>query len=247
MATAGVAAITAIHKAMDTYGGKVNAFISTTEFARRIHVRSGVPESRVFVKPNFVEASETNPPERGGYAFYAGRLAREKGVDLLLEAWARLRRPMRLVLAGSPAGDCADAVRQAARTNPLIDWRGEQSHDGVGRLLRGADFLINPSRLYEGCSMVVVEAYGAGVPCVVSGHGSLFDMVADGETGLHFQPGDAGDLAAKVDWMAANPAGRQAMSDAVRARYQQQFTPARNYALLMDIYQAAISHSHAHH
>ena len=90
--------------------------------------------------------------------------------------------------------------------------------------------------------MVVVEAFSAGVPCVVSGLGSLAEMVEDGVTGLHCRPGDAEDLAAKAAWMADHPAGRAAMANAARARYDEQYTPERNYALLMDIYQAAISY-----
>lgn len=243
MATAGVAAITAIHKALDSYGGKVDAFISTTEFARKLHIRSGLPEQRVFVKPNFVSPAGTGRRERGGYALYAGRLTREKGVDLLLDAWSRLPIPLRLVLAGEADGECAEAVRRAALENPLIEWAGGQTHDGVGRLLQGADFLIHPSRLYEGCSMVVVEAFNAGVPCIVSGQGSLAEMVEDGRTGLHFRQGDATHLAEKVSWMAGNPARQEAMGAEARARFEEQFTPERNYALLMDIYEAAITHN----
>lgn len=246
VATAGVAAITAIHKVMDTYGSQVNAFISTSEFARRIHIRSGLPEERVYVKPNFVEAPGMGTRAAEGYALYAGRLQREKGVDILLEAWRRLKLPVRLVLAGEGNGECAEAVRQAALANPLIEWRGRQTHDEVQRLLRGADFLINPSRLYENCSMVVVESFSAGVPCVVSGQGSLFDMVADGRTGLHFLSGDAADLAEKVEWMVENPDRRSEMGEAARERYAEQFTPERNYKMLMDIYEAATTHSHAH-
>ncbi len=243
MATAGVAAMTAIHRALDSYGGKVDAFISTTAFAREIHVRSGLPEERVFVKPNFVRPVERKGrPEGAGYAFYAGRLTPEKGVDVLLEAWERMQRPVRLVLAGEADGVYAERVRRAAEANPLIEWRGGQTHEGVARLLEGADFLIHPSRLYEGCSMVVVEAFSAGVPCVVSGLGSLAEMVEDGVTGLHCRPGDAEDLAAKAAWMADHPARRAAMGDAARARYEEEYTPERNYALLMDIYQAAISY-----
>jgi glycosyltransferase involved in cell wall biosynthesis len=221
----------------------VDAFISTTEFARKLHVRSGLPEQRVFVKPNFVTQPGPGRRERGGYALYAGRLTREKGVDLLLDAWSRLRIPLRLVLAGEGDGECAEAVRRAALESPLIEWAGGQTHDGVGRLLQGADFLINPSRLYEGCSMVVVEAFNAGVPCIVSGQGSLAEMVEDGRTGLHFRQGDATHLAEQVSWMAVNPARQEAMGTAARARFEEHFTPERNYALLMDIYQAAITHN----
>jgi len=243
-ATAGVAAVSAVHKLLGTYQRKVNAYISTTEFARAIHIRSGLPRSRIFVKPNFIDP----PPslslrQPGGYGLYVGRITPEKGVDVLIDAWQKLAGRPPLILAGEGEGPTADAVRRAQALHPSIEWIGPQSRAAIVKLMLGADFLIHPSRLYEGCGMVVVEALSAGLPSIVSGHGSLGEMVEDGSTGLHFRPGDAADLALKIDWMRTHPALRAGMGLAARAKFDEQFTPERNYATLMRIYRSAIEHS----
>jgi glycosyltransferase involved in cell wall biosynthesis len=244
-ATAGVAALTAVHKLIGTYRRKVDAYISTTEFARAIHIRSGLPQSRIFVKPNFVDPVPTpaSQHQSHGYALYVGRITPEKGVDTLIEAWHKLRSPTSLILAGGGHGPAAEAVRRAQALHPSIRWIGAQPRAEIVKLMLGADFLIHPSRLYEGCGMVVVEAFSVGLPSIVSGHGSLKELVEDGSTGLHFRPGDPADLALKIDWMRTHPALRQQMAAAARAKFDEQFTPERNYGMLMQIYQSAIEHS----
>src|SRR5206468_4074251 len=99
-ATAGVATITGILKALGTYRRKVDAYISTTDFARDIHIRSGLPQTRVFVKPNFVDPPPRELRKPRGYALYVGRLTPEKGIDTLLDAWQKVGGSTRLIFAG---------------------------------------------------------------------------------------------------------------------------------------------------
>jgi glycosyltransferase involved in cell wall biosynthesis len=87
-----------------------------------------------------------------------------------------------------------------------------------------------------------VEAFSAGLQCIVTGHGSLGELVEDYRTGRHIHPGDAADLAAKVEWMRANPGRAGEMGEAARTRFEERFSPARNYTMLMEIYQAALEH-----
>jgi glycosyltransferase involved in cell wall biosynthesis len=241
-ATAGVAAITATHKLLGTYRRMVDAYISTTAFARAIHIRSGLPERLVFVKPNFADPPAGGERQPGGYALYVGRITIEKGVDTLLAGWEKLRGNMPLLLAGGGDGPIAESVRRAAAGNPNIQWLGERPHAEIMGLMLGADFLIQPSPLYEGCGMAIIEAFSAGLPCVVAGHGSLGELVEDGGTGKHFPSGNAAGLAAKVEWMRENPGQVRKMGEAARARFLESFSPARNYKMLMDIYQAAREH-----
>ena len=73
--------------------------------------------------------------------------------------------------------------------------------------------------------------------------GSLAEIVEDGVTGLHFTPGDAQDLAAKVRWLSEHPDERARMGENARREYEEKYTPERNYEMLMDIYEQAIAES----
>jgi glycosyltransferase involved in cell wall biosynthesis len=80
------------HWARNTWGQTVDAFIVATQFSRERHVKAGISPEKIKVLPHFTEEQVYSPPEeRGDYALYAGRLSPEKGVDLLLEGWRKVK------------------------------------------------------------------------------------------------------------------------------------------------------------
>ena len=89
--------------------------------------------------------------------------------------------------------------------------------------------------------MVLIEAFAHGLPVVTSKLGSLMEIVEDGVTGLHFESGNAGDLAEKVQWLIDHPRQCREMGENARQVYLKKYTPERNYRMLMQIYQEAIN------
>jgi glycosyltransferase involved in cell wall biosynthesis len=235
--SAAMAAITATHKLLGTYRRQVDAFIALSEFGRSIQVRSGIPNHKLFVKPNFTDPQPDGWQSGQTHALFVGRLCPEKGIATLLEAWAQAGLTIPLRIAGD--GPSAPWVADAAARIPTVEWLGARTRLEVMELMRDAQFLIMPSLLYESFGLCIVEAFSAGVPCIVSGHGSMQELVEDGRTGLHFRPGDSLDLASKLQWMAAHPTERQQMGLAARECFQIRYTPEENYRLLMQIYSAA--------
>jgi glycosyltransferase involved in cell wall biosynthesis len=236
-ASAAVAAITSTHKMVGTYRDQVDAYIALGEFARRIHARSGIPEHKLYVKPNFAEPQPPSSRSRNGFALFVGRLCPEKGITTLISAWERANLAVPLRIAGD--GPEAAAVAAAAARVAGIEWLGVQPHAEVLNLMHSAQFLVVPSIAYENCGLCIVEAFSAGLPCVVSDLGSMKEIVSHGETGLHFQTGNAGDLAAQVHWVAAHPEEREQMGQAARRCFMDRFSPDNNYRILLKIYDAA--------
>ncbi|MGH9830326.1 MAG: glycosyltransferase, partial [Blastocatellia bacterium] len=60
-------------------------------------------------------------------------------------------------------------------------------------------------------------------------------------TGLRYAPGDADGLAAKMDWAFSHPDDMRTMSENARHVYDNQYTAAKNYPLLVDIYERAVA------
>ena len=87
--------------------------------------------------------------------------------------------------------------------------------------------------------MVIAESFAAGLPIIASRLGAMAELVEDGVTGLHFNPGDAEDLAAKVRWAVANPQSMSEMSVRARDTYLRLYTPQANHKRLMEIYEEA--------
>jgi glycosyltransferase involved in cell wall biosynthesis len=105
----------------------------------------------------------------------------------------------------------------------------------------GARFLVFPSIWYEGFPMTIAEAFACGLPVITSRLGSMAEIVQDGVTGLHFEPGNVADLAAKVEWAWNHPEELTRMGRAARGEYEAKYQPGANYEMLMDIYRGAMA------
>jgi glycosyltransferase involved in cell wall biosynthesis len=238
-ASAAVTAMLATHRLLQTWLTRVDAYIALSEFARNKHVAGGLPSQRIVVKPNFVDPDPgcRGPREKGSYALFVGRLSEEKGLRGLLDAWQRLPRPIPLFLLGD--GPMRREVAAQMGTGGLSESAllGNLPHSEVFRWMQGARFLVCPSHWFEGCPLVIVEAFACGVPVIATGHGPTAEMVDHGRTGLHVLPGDEADLAAKVNWAWSNPNELHAMGQAARREFEARYTAQENYNQLISLYQ----------
>ena len=237
-ATAVVAAMTAGHRMLRTWSRAVDLYYTPSEFARRKFLQAGMAADRIAVKPNFVAPDPGPGTGRGGYVVFVGRLSPEKGLDVLLGAWARMGRPVRLRVVGD--GPLADVVRAACSRDPRIEWQGWRPAEEVLSIVGEAACLVMPSTWYETFGRTIIEAFARGTPVVASRLGAMAELVDDGRTGRLFTPGDAADLAAKVQRLLADPAGLGRMREAARREYEGKYTADINYRLLLTIYERAV-------
>jgi glycosyltransferase involved in cell wall biosynthesis len=238
LASAAVASMLAIHRMAGTWSRKICTYVALTEFARIKFVEGGLPAERITVKPSVLSADPGEGDGSGGYALFAGRLAPEKGLETLLDAWERLGARMALRIAGS--GPLTDYVKSRSERLVNVQYLGQCSHTAIRELLQKASVLIFPSRWYEGCPLSVVEAFASGTPVIASRLGSLGEVVSNGENGFHFRAGDAADLIDKVEHILGRPEEWRSMRTAARSTYEAVYTPERNYMLLMNIYRQAL-------
>jgi glycosyltransferase involved in cell wall biosynthesis len=105
----------------------------------------------------------------------------------------------------------------------------------------GARFLIFSSEWYENFPVTIAEAFACGVPVICSRMGAMQEIVEDGRTGLHFVPGHAEDLAAKVEWAWNHPERMQEMGKEARQEYENKYTAEKNYPMLIEIYRHAVA------
>ncbi|HET7457970.1 MAG TPA: glycosyltransferase [Gemmatimonadaceae bacterium] len=235
-ASAGVAALLMAHRAARSWTRTVDLFVTPTEFARRRCVAGGLPAHKLAVKPNAVDDVPSLGTGRGGYALYVGRLSPEKGVRTLLAAWSGdddARPPLVVVGDGPLTGE----VRAAAAERPDVTWLGQRSREDVAQLLAAALCVVVPSHCYETFGRVVVEAFAAGTPAVVSRIGALEELVEDGVSGTLFTPGDPAAFAAAVRARAAaDPCETARWRHAARAEYERHHHIDRNYEMLLDLY-----------
>lgn len=233
LGTATVAAMASTHRWLGTWHKRVDSFIALSEFAKSKLAGGGLPVQKITVKPNFLTDPGTPPSNRGKFALFVGRLSLEKGIATLLSVWERLGGAIPLKIAGD--GPLKEKVA-ACSAKGQIEYLGSLRREEILGLMSDASLLIFPSLCYENFPLVMVEAFAHGLPVIASQLGAMGEIIKHGRTGLHFRPGDAEDLAAKVEWAWTHPAEMENMGRAARAEYEAKYTPERNYQMLMNIY-----------
>jgi glycosyltransferase involved in cell wall biosynthesis len=244
----------AAHRVRGTWARDVDLYLAVSRFVRDRLVAGGMPDDRIVVKSNFVDAgpvgaSDGTSPRRAvrrdGPLLFVGRLTVDKGVDLLLDAWSGAPEMPRIEVVGD--GPLADQVVASATSNGRVVATGRLDREGVRARMLAAPTLVFPSRWYEGQPMTIVEAFAARLPVIAASIGSLPELVEDGVTGLLFESGDRSDLRRAVAWATAHPAEMRRMGKAAFEAYRQRFTPEVGYAALMTAYRTAIASREASH
>jgi glycosyltransferase involved in cell wall biosynthesis len=228
----------AFHSHLKTWSDLVDTYIVFSDFYRQVFVGAGFSTTKISVKPHFVapDPGPTKGPQ--SYALFVGRLAPEKGVGTLLDAWKRLKS-IPLKIRGE--GPLLRRIEQLDSSYNM-ELVPRLSKTELLALFRGARFLVWPSEgYYETFGLVAIEAFACGIPVIASRSGVMAEIVRHEVTGLHFTPGDRDDLAAKVHWAWTHPEQMAVMGYASRAEYETKYTPERNYEMLMQIYHRAVA------
>jgi glycosyltransferase involved in cell wall biosynthesis len=239
LASAAVASTLLTHRVLRTWSDKVDSFIALSTFASQKFIDGGIPAEKIALKPNFVDPDPGPGGASRDYAVFVGRLSPEKGIDTLLKAWNRLAGKMTLRIVGD--GPLSHQVESASSQSGAIEFLGYKPTSDVMDLLAGASFLIMPSLCYETFGLAIVEAFAKAKPVIASRLGAMTELVQEGYTGLHFEPGDPDDLAAKVTWAIGHPAEMRIMGQNARGVYVDNYSAERNYDLLMAIYDSALA------
>jgi len=161
-------------------------------------------------------------PDRDFVVGFVGQLDPRKGVDTLMEAYARFSSEesgTTLVLAGE--GRLNDVLHQkASECRGRVVFTGFQEH--VDEIMKTVDVLVLPS-LWEGFGFVLIEAMAAFKPVIATRASSLPEIVTDQENGFLISPGDAGALAEKLTVLKKQPDLRKRMGQTgqriVRTRF----------------------------
>jgi glycosyltransferase involved in cell wall biosynthesis len=220
-----------------TFAGLVDVYVALSAFAAERFAAGGLPRDRIVIKPNYVDSIGPASAGGGGYAVFAARLSEEKGVRTLLEAWRGLRDvPLKVVGDGPLLGEMRSIVE---REGLPVEFTGMQPRPVVLDLIGRAELQVIASECFEGFPLVLVESYARGTPVVASRIGSLVELVAPGRTGLHFEPADAGAMAACVRRLWSDADLRARIRVAARREYEDRYTPEQNLELMLAIYARA--------
>ncbi len=166
---------------------------------------------------------------------FAGRLVREKGLDVLIRAAREV--DAEFVICGD--GRQLQAMRRLARRSGVegrVAFRGWLDPEQLARELAEASVVVVPSLWPEPFGLVGIEALAAGRPVIASATGGIGDWLQDGVSGLCVTPGDVDALAYALNELLADPQRQRTMGMAGRESVNLRFSPERHLTAILDAY-----------
>ncbi len=251
--------------------GLVDRLVAVSEATRSAHVAAGLGPAPVAVVYNGVDTeaftpgrrdpslrSELGVPEDGVLIVSVGQLVARKGVDMALEAFARVaasaRSPVRFALAGERFSGKAEAVAyeedlRARAERPPLEGRCRflGFHHDMPRLLASADVLVHAAR-QEPLGRVLLEAAASELAIVATdagGTSEIFPPVGDGgsESARVVPVGDVDRMARELEVLVTDASMRSRVGRAARQRVRRDFTVETAARGLVEVYRGVLDSS----
>ncbi|MEP6619539.1 MAG: glycosyltransferase [bacterium] len=129
---------------------------------------------------------------------FAGRIAAEKRLDLVLRAWPRVSRRTGAVLVIAGDGPLRTLL-QRRHPHPDVRWVGHiPRRDGVADLLAAADVAVSPGSI-ETFGLAALESLASGTPVLSASEGGAAELVVDSKCGSLFECGDSAGFATALE------------------------------------------------
>ena len=227
------------------YYDSVDLFIAPSQFMKDICIKFGLPENKIKLVYNFIGAEtelaeEIMEKTEPAYILYFGRLAEEKGINILLEALKMLNNKIKLKIAGAgPEYKKIEALITKNNLNNQAELLGPKSGLELQKIIKQARAVIISSLWPENMPYSLLEALSLGKIVIASRVGGLPEIIQDGHNGLLFKSGDSIDLAEKISMVIAD----NQLSNTIEANARlslNRFNSQNHYQIISKIYQSLV-------
>ncbi len=207
------------------YDTLIRRYIAPGEFMRQKMIEFGYEPGKIITLNNAYfapgELAPAGQPRIG--VLFAGRLAYEKGVDLLIRAAAGLYAPVWIAGDGPARPELEALARQVGADQ--IAFLGFQPLAALQTLYAQAQVVVLPSRWYENGPLVILEAYANGTPVVGANIGAIPEFIEEGKTGYLFEANNPDSLRLVLQGGLADPQGLRRMGESARRLVRERYSP----------------------
>jgi glycosyltransferase involved in cell wall biosynthesis len=218
----------------------VDHFISPSKFLKEEVEKMGFKPRAITILPNMLESADYAPvyTGQGGSIVYCGRLSKEKGLFLLLDAVKELKNVNLKIIGDGPLKPILEEkIRDEKIENTQL--LGYRAGEELKELIRASSFVVVPSEWYENNPRTIIEAFALGKPVLGARIGGIPELVIENRTGLTFEPGDTADLRSKIACLIGDRDKIAEMGKNARSFVEQGSNAATYYKRLMVIYEQA--------
>ena len=220
---------------------KIDCIISPSEFNKNQLVNGKLKYNEIVTLHNFVNESERNEYVLGDYAFYLGRLSKEKGILNLIEAIGDIPDAKLLIAGDGPERERIEAYISEHKLDGRITLLGYQNQDSIHKYITNSRFVVIPSICNENCPYSVLEAMEIGKPIVASRIGGIPELIADGENGYLYKADDINELKEKLTLLLDDDEKVNSFAQKSRELYESYYSPDSYYNELIKIYNKVMS------
>jgi glycosyltransferase involved in cell wall biosynthesis len=225
-----------LHQLLGSYSKGLDLIIAPSQFMKDTLARFGIPEKKVVYVPNFVDPiPEKFEYEEGDHLLYFGRLAAEKGIEILLLAMKNFRDvPLLLAGEGPDKGRFEEITREEGLDN--VRFVGKANRSEVESLIRRSKFTILPSIWYENCPLSILESMAYGKPVIGARIGGIPDLIEHDQDGLLFTAGDVDDLSRQIERLLAVRNRLREMGESGHRKVRGLYSKEVHYRSILSIY-----------
>ena len=175
-----------------------DALIVDSEFNKKIALKIGVNENKIYVIPNISHLPENIEEKKvqkikdkyGRIILFSGRLMPWKGLEALIKIMPRLMENVEagdqltlLILGDGPEENNLKELTRQIKVGENVSFLGRIAHSETINYFAAADVFVLNSQ-YEGCSHAILDALKIGLPVVASNAGGNAELIRSGENGL---------------------------------------------------------------
>ena len=224
----------------------IDCFVCTNDFMYNMMLDAGYPENKLVCIPTFTNIEHFFPNTgyvKSDYFAYCGRLTELKGVHVILEAIAHIKKKncadVRLKIAGTGDPEYVDACRRQVANRELetnVEFVGELNTEQLPGFLANALFSVVPSLWFENLPNSLIESLACGTPVIASNIGSLSGCIDNGRNGFLFIPGDSLDLAEKMAHCLENETLLNTMAMNARIEAEAEYSSVKHINKLLRVF-----------
>lgn len=233
------------------YTEKIGYIITPSNFYKNKFIEDGVKADKIDAIHNFINLEDYNLQiEDEGYALYSGRLAKEKGILNLVEAFTKLVKEnqnddklknIKLYIAGDGAEK--ENIEKTIKENKLEDkiiLLGYLNQKDLKEYTRKCGFLVIPSIWYENGPYSVIETQSIGKAIIGANIGGIPEMVINNENGLTYKYNDVKELEEKMKRLFSDIELREKFGNNAKEFANKEYRPENYYKKLEKIYKNLI-------
>ncbi|QQS60727.1 glycosyltransferase [Candidatus Falkowbacteria bacterium] len=230
------------HRILKIYEKNILYYCAPSLFIKNLMISSGIPASKIMYLPYFVKGIEVDEPDYhiGKYFVFYGRLEKEKGVNILLEAISLVPEARVKIIGDGKEKKSMEKLSIKLGLQNRVEFSQALYNEDLKNEIRRSMAVITPSVWYEVFGLVNVEAAALGKLVIASDIGGIKESVVAGKSAWLFTVGDARSLADLLSRAIENPADVMLAGKEGRKFVLEHFTASQHWLLLKKIYEQAL-------